>query len=114
MFINKAEILGKVGSIRVSEIEDQKMAKLTVVTQHVSKNSDGEAVIINDWHYVSMFNGAGIADVESIKPGDMVHIHGRLRTQAYVRPDGDEVRMTEIFASKVELIPGSDEEHLQR
>lgn len=105
--INKAEILGRVGSIKVEDVNGLRMARMTVYTEYAYK-TEGGVNAERDWHYVTAWNGNGIADVETIYTGAVVHITGRMRTRAYVSSDGSEGRMTDILAHTLKIIEGNE------
>lgn len=104
-FINRAEITGRVGSVRIHEQNGLKVAHLTVATELAYKSADGLVYFDVDWHYVTARNGSGIADLDTIQRLDWVHVTGRMRTRAYANGNGAEGRMTEILAHELKILP---------
>lgn len=103
-YLNKVEITGRVGSIRIREVSGLKHATISVATEHVVTNNEGGRYINIDWHCVNAFNGENIADLDTIKKSDIVHIVGRLKTQCYTDISGLERRITEIVASSITIL----------
>ena len=64
--INKIELRGIVGSVRLQHINDKEMAKFTVVTNRAYKNKEGAPVIETQWHNVTAFEGKNVQDLDKI------------------------------------------------
>lgn len=103
-FINRAELAGRVGSIRVTEVSGVKVARLSLATEQVFKGEDGSAYCDTDWHYITAWNGSGIAPVDTIAKGDFIRVKGRIRSTAYTSSDGIDRRVTDILADTLEII----------
>lgn len=108
-YLNRVEIAGVVGDIRITEVSGLKMARIAVCTQQAFRNSEGAVYLNTDWHNVVAFNGEDVANIETIKRRDAIKVEGRLRTGVFSPADGDEVRVTEILAHKLEIVGGSED-----
>ena len=102
--INRIEILGHIGTVKVMDTASNKMARLSVATDYIYKTKDGSAIIETTWHNVVIWEGRGCNDVSQLSKGDIVHVTGRLRTQSYVGMDGEKRYFTEIMANGVERL----------
>jgi len=107
--INKVEILGIVGSVRLQTLSERQMAKFTVVTNRAYKNKEGAPVIETQWHNVTAFEGKYVQDLDRIEKGRAVHVLGRLQVQRYTGVDGSERTAVDIICSRLSILP-SDEE----
>ena len=106
--INFVHILGTVGSVRTQNIGGKNVARMTIATNLAYKGADGCAVIETTWHYVTAWEGEGIADLAKITRGAKLDITGRLRTQRYTGSDGTGRTNTEIVAKTLTLIDESE------
>ena len=87
--INKVEILGTVGNVRIIEVGAIRMARVSVATSHAFKNAQGEATIVTDWHNVVLYGTADGPDCfDDIKHGTALHAEGRLTVRRVEDPDG--------------------------
>ena len=102
--LNRAVIRGIVGSVRITEVGDTKMARMAVATNYAYRAKDGTCVLETSWHCIVLFEGHGITGLDKISKGDKVHVEGRIRNQRYTGADGVERSSTEILASKFERI----------
>lgn len=102
--LNKAELKGRIGTVKVTRLLEVSMARLSVATNYAYKRSDGCAVIETTWHTVIVWEGKGISKetLESLAKGDAVHVLGRIRLQKYIDSEGVEKTMPEIVAHKLE------------
>ena len=81
--INKVEIRGNVGTVRLNEHNGKKVANLSVVTELLYKSREGVAVSETTWHNVVAWSGKEIADLDMIVKGTPVHVTGRIRTSRH-------------------------------
>lgn len=103
--INKIEIRGTVGSVRIQNFEERQAANFSVVTNYIYKSRNGEAVIETCWFNVSAWQGRSMPDnLEDIRKGQTVHVTGRMREREYTGTDGTVRRVMEVVAGSVELV----------
>ena len=102
--INKVEIRGSVGTVRLNEHNGKKVANLSVVTELLYKSREGVAVAETTWHNVVAWSGKEIADLEMITKGTPVHVTGRIRTSRYTSADGVEKIFYEVLASRLTIV----------
>ena len=102
--INKVEISGNVGTVRLNEHNGKKVANLSVATELLYKSRDGVAVSETTWHNVVAWSGKEIADLEMITKGTPVHVTGRIRTSRYTSADGVEKIFYEVMASRLAIV----------
>lgn len=103
--LNKIELRGNVGSVRVRDTATGQFVRFSVATNYVFKDKGGAAVIETTWHNVVAWNGKGMSeDLARIEKGMGVYVVGRLRTQKYTGSDGAEHTAYEVVARTVEIV----------
>jgi len=107
-YINKIEIQGSVGVVRLQNVGPKKVVRLSVATDFFYKNSNSDPVIETTWHQVNAWEGKTIQGLDQIVKGDKVHVTGRLRTQKYTDSEGMERISYEIQAATLEKLDPSE------
>lgn len=102
--INRIEILGIVGSIRLTNVGDTRLANFTVATNCAYKNQEGLPVIETTWHNVRALESEQIRDLDRVERGCSVHVVGRLQMQRYMSAEGVEKTSVTVLAHRVELV----------
>lgn len=107
--INKIELIGIVGSVRLQHINDRQMAKFSVVTNRAYKNKEGAPVIETTWHNVTAFEGKNVQDLERIQKGCPIRVIGRLQIQRYTGMDGFERTAVDVICTHLYHLPEGTE-----
>ncbi len=107
--INRIELLGIIGSVRLQNVADKRMAKFTMVTNRAFKNKEGAPVIETQWHNVTAFEGKNIHDLDLLQKGRAVHVWGRLQVQHYTGLDGTDRTSVDVICNKLDLIREGEE-----
>lgn len=102
--LNKVELRGILGTIRLQNVGGSYYAILSVATSYVYTSTDGCAAVETTWHSVRAWEGQGICDLSTLQKGDKVHVLGRIRQQRYVASDGTERSSYEILANQIEKL----------
>ena len=102
-YINRVELHGRVGTVRISSVHDTIVANFSVMTEYVYETSDGNKVVEACWTCVAAFEG-GAVNIQSLTRGSIVHLTGRLRTNRYIDASGCEKVFTEVLADSLEVI----------
>lgn len=102
--LNRIEIRGIIGSVRIQNVGDTKVANISVATNYSYTAKDGGMVIETTWHYVTAWEGREIKNLDQLQKGFWIHIIGRLRNRKYVAADGTERIAYDIVASKVVIM----------
>ena len=100
-FINRVELQGIIGSARQYTIGTQKGFQLTVATNRVYKDRDGNPVIETQWTCCSGWESENV-DLSLLEKGREVHLIGRIRSQRYTGADGVERTTMEVVVSSLE------------
>ena len=99
--LNKVQLRGYIGSIKVHTVGCSKVARFSVATNYAYKDAQGYCVIETTWSNVVAQN---ITCLDSLKKGDAVEVIGRLKNQRYTDSNGNEHSAYEIAASKLNLL----------
>jgi single-strand DNA-binding protein len=102
-YINRVEIQGKVGTVRISPVQNTIAANFSVLTEHIHETSDGKKVAEATWMCVAAIEG-GEVNIQSLTKGSIVHLTGRLRTNRYTDASGCEKIFTEVLASSLKVL----------
>ncbi|MBQ9477127.1 MAG: single-stranded DNA-binding protein [Bacteroidales bacterium] len=102
--MNRIELRGNVGSIRIQTNNERKMARFTLATNKAYKDRNGEPVIETTWHNISAFEGKNIQNLDRLEKGSKAHVVGRVRIQKIMGLDGNERTFYDVLASRVNLI----------
>ena len=106
--INKVEIRGNVGTVRMNEHNGKKVVNFSVVTDFLYKSREGIPLSETTWHNVVAWSGKDIVDLELITKGAQVHVCGRIRANKYTSGDGVEKFFYEIMASRLQIVTDGD------
>ena len=102
--LNKVELRGTLGVLRVMPVGDTRYATMSVATNYCYKDAEGCPVIETTWHLVTAWEGKGCPDLSVFRKGDPVHVVGRLRNRRYVDSAGVERTQMDIIANTLERI----------
>ena len=102
--LNRIEIRGIIGSVRVQNVGNTKVANISVATDYGYTTKDGSSIIETTWHYVTAWEGRDIQSLDQLQKGSFVHVLGQLRNRKYTAADGTERIVYDIVASKIEMI----------
>lgn len=106
--LNRIEIRGNVGSVKLQTVGDKLAARFTVATNYAYKDKDGAAVIETTWHNVNAWQGKGIADLHELRKGSKVYVLGRIRSQKFLGEDNQEHSYSEIMPKTVSILDDKD------
>jgi len=102
--LNKVELRGIVGSVRVQTFDENRMARIGLATNFAYKDREGTAVIDTSWHNVIAWEGRNIQNLEKIEKGTKLRVIGRIRYQNYTGLDGVDRTGTDILANQIQII----------
>jgi len=102
--LNRIELRGNVGSVKVQTYNDRKVAKLTIATNYAYRGNEGEPIIETTWHNVSAWEGRDVTGLEKLQKGSKVYVCGRMRVQKFNDNEGQEKTYYEVLASKLQTI----------
>ena len=106
--LNAVKLRGVVGTIRISQFSETKVARMSVATNYAYRDKEGNAVIETTWHNVVAWEGKEIIRLESIEKGSKVEVFGRLRSQRYTGEDGVERTTFEVLARSLKVLDDNE------
>lgn len=106
--LNRIELRGNVGSVRILNAGGTRLAKISLATNYVYKNKEGDPVIETTWHNISAWENKSMPDLDAIQRGDKLYVCGRIRSQRYEGNDGLEHTVNEVIAKSIQLIGGNE------
>lgn len=101
--LNKIELRGNVGNIRLAEVGNGRVANFSLATNYLYKNKDGEHTVETTWHNIVAWDIKGMPDLRKIQKGSPVYVCGRLRQTRYTGSDGTERQTYEVIASRLHI-----------
>jgi len=104
--INKVEVLGTMGNVRIYNPPGQPpFARFSVVTKRVyyQKSTDSD-IVENTWHSVVLNQDRNFPDLSILQGGGTCHVIGRIRNSKYLGQDGQERYSSDIIAQSVKLL----------
>ncbi|MCF0174548.1 MAG: single-stranded DNA-binding protein [Bacteroidales bacterium] len=102
--INKIELKGTIGNIRVSEVGESLVSNFSLVTNIMlpSKNTQVETT----WHNIVAWGGSIPAEtITKLAKGQTAFVSGRIRSRAYTTSSGEERTIYEVLARSIEILP---------
>lgn len=102
--LNRVELTGIVGSVRIQSYGDNKMARVGLATNYAYKDRDGAIVLETTWHNVVLWEGKGICDLSQLTKGTPLRVSGRLRNQEYTDQEGNRRTYIDVYANQAEII----------
>lgn len=104
--INRIEILGTLGNVRVfTQPDSTPFARFSVVTKRVFYQQSSETdVVESTWHNVVANQGKACPNLAILANGKTCHVIGRVRNSKYTGADGQEHYSSDIVAQSVEIL----------
>jgi len=102
--INRVELQGRIGTVRVHSVGDQLVSNFSLQTEHHYELKNGSGPVCEcTWHNCVAYEG-GDVDTQGMTRGSLVHVCGRMRNNRYTAADGSERTFTEVIASSLHVI----------
>lgn len=102
--LNRVTLRGIIGNVRLSEIGEKKLARATIATNFLTRDSEGCALIESFWSNLVIFDGPATRDIGLLARGKAVEVTGRLRNIRYTASDGGERSMTDVLVSSLTVL----------
>ncbi len=108
--VNKVILVGNLGADPdVMTLENgTKVARLSVATNEVYRNKEGEKVDRTEWHRVVLWRNRAELAEKYLSKGRQVYIEGRLRTRQYQDKEGNQRYTTEIEGDVINFLGGRE------
>lgn len=98
---NKVQLIGNLGSApEIRSIESgRKMARLSIATNEVYRNTKGESVKETQWHNVVIWGKNAELAEKHLDKGSLIAIEGKLLNRSYTDKEGVKKYVTEIHVN---------------
>lgn len=104
--INKAILLGRVGSKDVTTLKSGVMAaRVSMVTVETYKDSQNQKQEKKEWHTVKSYGKIAEIINKYVEKGDLLYVEGKMETQEYKDKNGIDKKAYSINAGIIKLIP---------
>ena len=100
--INRVELQGRIGTLRLQDIVGTKVATFSLCTQ-MSVNVGSVPLVETTWHTITALEGCG-EPLDFLSKGDLVKVVGRIKQSKYTDASGMERMFTEVVASELTLM----------
>lgn len=101
--LNRVELRGRVGSVRVNPLEDGFAVMFSMATNYVFRlKGEKYDTIEITWHNVEYF-AESKEELERLERGAVVHVVGRIRMNKYINGDNKEIQVYTVRAHKIEI-----------
>lgn len=103
---NKVQLIGNLGQKpEVINFENgNKLAKVSIATNEVYKNSEGEKVDTVQWHNVVAWGKQADVLEKFTEKGQEIAIEGKLMTRTYETKEGEKRTRTEVQIGEILLL----------
>lgn len=103
---NKVQLIGHLGNDPEMMTLDsgKKRAKLTIATNDVYKNQQGEKITETQWHNVVAWGKLAEVIEKYASKGKEIAIEGKLTHRSYEDKNGDKKYTTEVIAQEMLLL----------
>lgn len=109
MNTNKVELTGNLGTNpEVRELNSgKKMAKISLATHELRKNSTGEKITETQWHNLVVWGRNAELAEKQLRKGSGVTIIGKINNRTYTDKKGNKRFITEILVNNIRLLTHS-------
>jgi single-strand DNA-binding protein len=99
---NRVQLIGHVGQDpEIKNLENGKLANLSIATNENYTNSKGERVEETEWHRISAWGKTADVVEKYVSKGKEIAIEGKLSHRSYEDKDGIKRYVTEIVAYEI-------------
>ena len=103
--LNRIELIGIIGNVRIRSVSgDDMVANFSVATNYAYYYNNNP-IIETTWHNVVAFKSEKDIDFDAIVKGGKIHVIGRVKQEPYVDINNEKKFLFKIVASKVEAVP---------
>jgi single-strand DNA-binding protein len=106
-FLNRIEIQGIIGMVKITPVGDTRVARFSVCTETTYKGTEG-IVIDCTWFQITAWESETITCLDQLEKGKAVRVSGRVRVQRYTDNEGIERQCWEVMAREVEILKMED------
>jgi len=101
--INKVQLRGRIGYLRLRQINDTTVANFSVAVSETFKKRDGSTVTTTQYVNCAAWESLD-RPIHSLQQGCDVEVNGRIVNRRYTDRDGVERSITEVKADNVKVL----------
>lgn len=103
---NRVQLIGNLGmNPEVKKLNSGKtVAKFSLATSEIYKNSDGKKVTETQWHNLVAWGGLAEIAEKYLQKGSEIAIEGRLTHKSYEDKDGNKKLFTEVVVNDILML----------
>ena len=101
--INRVQLRGRIGYLRLRQINDTTVANFSVCVEETFTRRDGDTTKSVQYINCAAWEGLG-RPVHSLRQGCDVEVNGRIVSRKYTDRDGVERSITEVKADNVKVL----------
>ena len=106
---NRVQLIGHVGQEpEIKNLENGKLANLSIATNENYTNAKGEKVEQTEWHRITAWGKTAEIIEKYVSKGKEIAIEGKLSHRSYEDKDGIKRYVTEIVATEILLLGGKN------
>lgn len=110
--VNRVTLVGNLGAD--PELKQTKngtaVITLSLATNEIRKNSDGEKQDHTEWHRVVLWHRWAEIAAEHLKKGSKIYVEGSLHTRSWEDKDGNRRSVTEVLGGRFTMLDGKKNE----
>ncbi|SUA52591.1 Helix-destabilizing protein [Oligella urethralis] len=106
MSVNKVILVGRLGADPEARATPTglQVCNLSIATNHVSYDRDGNKNESTEWHRVVFFGRQAEVCEQYLRKGSQIYVEGRLQTRKYTDRDGIERYATEVVGERMQML----------
>jgi len=111
--LNKVMLIGRLGKDPEMVHFESGVAKasLTLATNEIYKNKQGEKVENTDWHNLVMWRGLAEVANKYLKKGSRIYVEGKLKTRSWDDKEGNKKYITEVEVSDMHMLDSKPDDN---
>ncbi|SPY07717.1 single-stranded DNA-binding protein [Oligella urethralis] len=108
MSVNKVILVGRLGADPEARATPTglQVCNLSIATNHVSYDRDGNKNESTEWHRVVFFGRQAEVCEQYLRKGSQIYVEGRLQTRKYTDRDGIERYATDVVGERMQMLGG--------
>ncbi|OFS84226.1 single-stranded DNA-binding protein [Oligella sp. HMSC05A10] len=106
MSVNKVILVGRLGADPEARATPTglQVCNLSIATNHVSYDRDGNKNESTEWHRVVFFGRQAEVCEQYLRKGSQIYVEGRLQTRKYTDRDGIERYATDVVGERMQML----------
>jgi single-strand DNA-binding protein len=106
--INKVILLGRLGKDpQVKQLDNGRVVcNVTLATNDYYTDKDGNRKESTEWHNLEIWDNQARTAEKFLKKGSVIYVEGKIRTDKYLDPEGQEKQVKKIRVLNLQMMGG--------